>query len=81
MDENINEDKLNQTDERLSTFTNNNMDILRIGDCAPSFTADSTFGKISLSDFNSKWLVFFCHPRRFYTNMYYGNNCFCKIIP
>ena len=68
--ENLNEDKLNQTNERLSVFLNNNMDIIRIGDSAPSFTADSTFGKINLSDFTSKWLVFFCHPRRFYACMY-----------
>lgn len=38
---------------------------LRIGQKAPDFTALSTFGPISLSDYKGKWLVFFSHPGDF----------------
>lgn len=33
-----------------------------LGSKAPDFTANSTNGKISLSDFNQKWVVLFSHP-------------------
>lgn len=35
---------------------------LKIGQMAPDFTALSTYGPISLSDYKGKWLVFFSHP-------------------
>ena len=37
----------------------------RIGELAPDFIADSTFGTISLSDFAGKWVVLFSHPEDF----------------
>jgi peroxiredoxin 2/4 len=37
----------------------------RIGELAPDFKADSTFGMISLSDFAGKWVVLFSHPEDF----------------
>ena len=36
-----------------------------IGMRAPDFTAESTFGKIRLSDFKGNWIVFFSHPGDF----------------
>ncbi len=44
---------------------------LKLGDMAPEFTAETTFGEIKLSDYRGKWLVFFSHPRRFYSSMHY----------
>lgn len=38
---------------------------LHIGMEAPNFEANSTFGKICLSDYKGKWLVFFSHPGDF----------------
>ena len=38
---------------------------IKLGQKAPEFTADSTFGKINLSDYSGKWLVFFSHPGDF----------------
>jgi peroxiredoxin (alkyl hydroperoxide reductase subunit C) len=37
----------------------------RIGEQAPDFKADSTFGTISLSDFAGRWVVLFSHPEDF----------------
>jgi peroxiredoxin (alkyl hydroperoxide reductase subunit C) len=37
----------------------------RIGDPAPSFEADSTFGTLRLEDFQGSWLIFFSHPADF----------------
>lgn len=37
----------------------------RINEPAPSFTALSTHGEISLEDFRGKWIVFFSHPADF----------------
>ena len=39
--------------------------IVKIGQMAPEFTADTTFGKVSLKDYRGKWLVFFSHPGDF----------------
>lgn len=36
-----------------------------LGDAAPSFTARTTMGERSLSDFLGKWLLFFAHPADF----------------
>jgi peroxiredoxin 2/4 len=38
---------------------------LRIGDLAPQFSARTTMGDVSLSQFRGKWLVFFSHPADF----------------
>lgn len=38
---------------------------LHIGDEAPNFTARSTMGPITLSDYRGRWLVFFSHPADF----------------
>ena len=38
---------------------------VRIGQCAPEFTADSTMGEIKLEDYRGKWLVLFSHPGDF----------------
>ena len=40
-------------------------DKLSLGMKAPDFTENSTFGPISMSDFNGKWVVFFSHPGDF----------------
>lgn len=49
--------------------TNNNIQKLsqipRIGDKAPNFEAESTFGPLQLEDFRGSWLVFFSHPADF----------------
>ena len=38
---------------------------VKIGQKAPDFTAITTFGEISLSDYKGKWLVLFSHPGDF----------------
>ncbi len=37
----------------------------RIGDPAPQFTADTTFGTLKLEDFHGSWLILFSHPADF----------------
>lgn len=37
----------------------------RIGEQAPSFTAKTTHGDISLDDYEDKWLILFSHPSDF----------------
>jgi peroxiredoxin (alkyl hydroperoxide reductase subunit C) len=37
----------------------------RIGDPAPQFTADTTFGELKLEDFRGSWLILFSHPADF----------------
>lgn len=37
----------------------------RIGSPAPDFTAETTKGEISLSDYKGKWIVLFSHPSDF----------------
>ncbi|MFH1764263.1 MAG: peroxiredoxin [Gemmatimonadota bacterium] len=37
----------------------------RIGDPAPQFTADTTFGTLQLEDFKGSWLILFSHPADF----------------
>lgn len=42
------------------------MSIPRIGDTAPDFTANTTHGPLTLSEWqNGKWVVFFSHPADF----------------
>lgn len=38
---------------------------VKIGQHAPDFTADTTYGTVSLDDYKGKWLVFFSHPGDF----------------
>lgn len=38
---------------------------LRIGDVAPDFSARTTMGDVTLSQYRGKWLVFFSHPADF----------------
>lgn len=38
---------------------------LRIGDSAPDFTARSTAGQVSLSDYRGRWVLLFSHPADF----------------
>ncbi|WP_444543238.1 peroxiredoxin [Marinithermofilum abyssi] len=39
--------------------------IPKIGDPAPQFTAKTTFGEVSLSDYKGKWVLLFSHPADF----------------
>lgn len=53
----------NTCDEKLNCFFNDcNDKVLRIGDKAPLFNAQTTFGNIKLSDYEGKWLILFSHP-------------------
>ena len=38
---------------------------VKIGQYAPDFSAETTYGQISLDDYKGKWLVFFSHPGDF----------------
>lgn len=38
---------------------------LHVGENAPEFSADTTFGPCKMSDYSGKWLVFFSHPGDF----------------
>lgn len=38
---------------------------VKIGQNAPDFTADTTYGPVCLDDYKGKWLVFFSHPADF----------------
>ena len=38
---------------------------VKIGQPAPDFTADTTYGTICLDDYKGKWLVLFSHPGDF----------------
>ena len=38
---------------------------VRIGQMAPDFEAQTTFGKVKLSDYRGKWLILFSHPGDF----------------
>ena len=48
-----------------------NKSCLNIGDMAPTFSANTTYGECNLLDYRGKWLVFFSHPRRFHASLYY----------
>lgn len=43
---------------------------VKIGQKAPDFKANSTFGEISLNTYKGNWLVLFSHPRRFHSSLY-----------
>ena len=38
---------------------------LRLGDAAPNFTARTTMGQTSLTDYRGRWLILFSHPADF----------------
>lgn len=38
---------------------------IHIGDIAPDFTANTTFGDIHLKDYTGKWIILFSHPGDF----------------
>ena len=38
---------------------------VKIGQKAPDFTADTTFGTVNLENYKGKWLVLFSHPGDF----------------
>lgn len=38
---------------------------VKIGQNAPDFSADTTYGPITLDDYKGKWLVLFSHPGDF----------------
>lgn len=50
---------------------------VKIGQHAPDFTAETTYGPVSLDDYKGKWLVLFSHPRRFHPRMHNRNDCIC----
>jgi peroxiredoxin 2/4 len=50
-----------ETTNNIKTFSQR----LRIGDHAPNFEAESTFGPLQMEDFRGSWLVFFSHPADF----------------
>ena len=53
---------------------------VRIGQYAPEFEANTTYGNIKLSDYKGKWVVLFSHPRRFYSSLYNRNDSFFTSI-
>lgn len=42
-----------------------NLKSINIGDTAPNFTANTTVGKINLTDYKGKWIILFSHPGDF----------------
>lgn len=64
--ENINYDENKETENRkLEIVLNEENNNLRIGDMAPSFTANTTMGQINLNDYYGKWVILFSHPGDF----------------
>ena len=58
------EDIDNNMKERIDfILENNNEKNLRIGDNAPDFITNTTFGEVKLNDYKGKWLILFSHPR------------------
>lgn len=49
----------------MSDTTEQRTQLPRINEPAPAFTAPSTHGQISLSDYAGKWVVLFSHPADF----------------
>jgi peroxiredoxin (alkyl hydroperoxide reductase subunit C) len=50
---------------RNAMTTSGHCNCLRIGDAAPDFSARSTLGQISLSDYRGRWVLLFSHPADF----------------
>ena len=42
---------------------------VKIGQHAPDFSAETTYGSVCLDDYKGKWLILFSHPRRFYPRL------------
>ena len=40
---------------------------VKIGQRAPDFVVETTYGSVKLDDYKGKWLVFFSHPRIIHT--------------
>ena len=53
----------------------------RIGEAAPAFEADSTFGTLLLEDFKGSWLILFSHPADFTPVCTTEFIAFAKIYP
>ena len=51
---------------------------VKIGQMAPDFEAETTYGNISLQDYRGKWLVLFSHPRRLHTSVHNRIYSVCK---
>lgn len=79
----MNNDLLNNTERKdLEIFLDDNITSnLKIGDKAPLFNADTTFGKIKLSDYQGKWLILFSHPGDFTPVCTTEFLAFAKIYP
>ena len=59
---------------------------VKIGEKAPEFEAETTFGKIKLEDYLGKWLILFSHPGDFtpvwaYNLGKYKNAWYCLNFP
>lgn len=52
-------------DNPVSTQVPTSVSLPRVGDPAPQFTADTTFGILKLEDFKGSWLILFSHPADF----------------
>ena len=52
---------------------------VKIGQHAPDFSAETTYGPVCLDDYKGKWLVLFSHPRRFHPCLYHRDDCICQI--
>lgn len=61
--ESSNNEDLTNREENIPA--NQNCKRLMLGDDAPLFSANTTFGKINLNDYKGKWLILFSHPGDF----------------
>ena len=52
-------------DNPVNTQVPAKVSLPRVGDPAPQFTADTTFGTLKLEDFKGSWLILFSHPADF----------------
>jgi peroxiredoxin (alkyl hydroperoxide reductase subunit C) len=52
-------------DESPDVTTQEPLSLPRVGDPAPQFTIQTTFGTLKLEDFKGSWLVLFSHPADF----------------
>ena len=69
-----------QIEEEILYYPNN-VNVLRIGDTAPEFSAVTTFGRCNLSDYRGRWLVLFSHPGDFTPVCTTEFMCFAKYYP
>ena len=52
-------------EEKIEQQTTGAARLPRIGEAAPNFEAETTFGTIRLDDFRGSWLILFSHPADF----------------